>query len=141
MLAYWVDPIDTCPPTVVLCRVAYRLICSSYKVNPLQFEIAHRGIATLAADTYMAGFVGLGASLMDAADFLHRRKGKLELWRFDACRRAGKARTRALDPRWRAYEEGYPRITNRGVASVCSWLEDLPDDLPDARTAEGRARL
>lgn len=141
MIEFWTDRIDECPPTVVLCRVAYRLVVAKYQVNSLQFSNPIQGLELLARDLYMAGWTGLGATLMDAAEFKRRRKGSLSLWRFDVCRRAGKAQLRLSDRRGRAFDEGYPRITNRGVAPPCSWLEDLPEGLPDVRTAEGRARL
>jgi hypothetical protein len=141
MIEFWADRIHTCPPTVVLCRVAYQLVLRQYRVNPLQFQKPERGIRLLAGDLYLEAWFGLAATLMEAADYIRRDKGTLALWRFDVCRRAGKATLRRLDQRRRASERSYPRITNRGVTSPCSWLEDLPEGLPDVRTPEGRARL
>lgn len=141
MLEFWKADLRDCPPTVVLCRVAYRLIARHYKVNPLHFGRPSAGMFYLADRLFDAGFDALATTCIQAANYTLKHKRKLRLWRFDVCRAAGKAILRSRDRRMAYDRSGYPRITNRGVAVYCSWIEELPADLPDVRTPEGRARL
>lgn len=141
MLEFWQADLRDCPPSVVLCRVAYRLIGRHYKVNPLHFGNPTAGMTHLADALAAAGFPALAGTCIHAAQYCRVRKARIRTWRFDVCRKAGKAILRARDRRVAYDGGGYPRITNRGVAIHLSWLTDLPADLPDVRTAEGRARL
>lgn len=131
MIEFWKADLRDCPPTVVLCRVAFRLASNKYQVNPLQFANAPAGLRLLANQLGRDGWPGLAASVAQASDYIRIRKRKLALWRFDVCRSAGKAILRSRDRRLCAYEKDYPRITNRGVVFPCSWLEDLPETLKD----------
>lgn len=129
MNGFYVAPLDECPPTVVLARVAFRLIVYSYKVNPLAFRNPDAGIHLVANLLRLDGFPALADTCLAAAEYCARFKRKLVLWRFDVIRRAGKASARRLEHSRRAYDGGYPRVTNRGVAPPCPWLEDLPESL------------
>ena len=141
MIEFWRADLRDCPPTVVLCRVVYRLTVREYKVNPLLFGNPSAALVVLADRLHAQGLYGLAASACQASEYIARRKRKLSLWRFDVCRVAGKAILRSRDRRMSASEKVYPRITNRGVDGHQSWLEDLPEGLPDVRTPAGRVRL
>ena len=140
MIEFWKADLRDCPPTVVLCRVVYRLTVFEYRLNPLLFGNPSAALVTLANRLDALNFGGLAASARNASAYIRIHKRKLALWRFDVCRTAGKVILRSRDRRLCADEKDYPRITNRGVVSPCSWLADLPDDLPDVRTVEGRER-
>jgi hypothetical protein len=141
MIEFWRADLRDCPPSVVLCRVAYRLIVRGYRLNPLHFANPAEGIDRVDAWLEREGFRALSLTCHQAATYKRIHNRKLELWRFDVSRCAGKAILRSRDRRLTASERAYPPISNTGVGTSIGWLTDLPNDLPDVRTTEGRARL
>jgi hypothetical protein len=140
MIRFFEADLRDCPPSVVLCRVTYRLIARHYRYNPLHFGSPGAGITRLAGLLDRQGFPALAACCIHAETYCRLRKVKLALWRFDVCRIAGKVILRARDRRCSSDGAAYPRITNRGVGVHQPWVTSLPEDLPDVRTTEGRAR-
>lgn len=140
MHPYFRIRLDECPPSVVVCRVAYAHIVRIYRLNPLQFQDWQGGLEAEAVRLVQLHLVALGRQLLALRDYKLVTGRSSALWRFDVCRRIGKAEQRAQDATRRAPRPVYPRITNRGVDCLPPRLEALPPGLPDVRTEQGRTR-